>query len=70
MQYPTAFTPPLPVAFDWKNYLTPVKNQGVCASCWAFASTNVMEAFVAIQYKKAPLALSSQALVDCFTEFK
>jgi len=69
VQYPTAFKPALPVAFDWKKNLTPVKNQGMCASCWAFASTTVMEAFISIQFKKTPVALSSQAMVDCDMEF-
>ena len=70
VQYPTAFTPPLPVAFDWKKNLGPVKDQGRCASCWAFASTSVMEAFISIQSRQAPVPLSPQSMVDCFTEFK
>jgi hypothetical protein len=69
VQYPTAFKPPLPVSYDWKKNLTPVKNQGMCASCWAFASTTVMEAFISIQFKKTPVALSPQAMVDCDMEF-
>ena len=69
MQYPTSFSPSLPVAFDWKKNMSPIKNQGLCASCWAFATTNVMEAFISIQFKKTPVPLSSQALVDCYTEF-
>ena len=70
VQYPTAFIPPLPVAFDWKKNLGPVKDQGRCASCWAFASTSVMEAFISIQSRQAPVPLSPQSMVDCFTEFK
>ena len=69
VQYPTAFKPALPVAYDWKKNLTPVKNQGMCASCWAFASTSVMEAFISIQFKKTPAELSSQSMVDCNMEF-
>jgi len=69
LQYPISFSPPLPVAFDWKRNLTPVKNQGVCASCWAFASTTVMEAYISIQFKKTPVPLSPQSMVDCDMEF-
>ena len=53
------------MAFDWRKNLSPVKEQGLCASCWAFASTTVMEAYISIQLKKMPVSLSPQAMVDC-----
>ena len=36
----------LPEEFDgslvWKDYLSPIKNQGKCGSCWAWASTSAL----------------------------
>lgn len=36
----------IPNSFDgrkvWKGLLTPIKNQGKCGSCWAFASTSTL----------------------------
>ena len=69
LQVPIKFSPPLPVAFDWKKNLSPVKTQGLCSSCWAFASTTVMEASISIQYKKTPIPLSPQSMVDCYSDF-
>jgi putative hemolysin len=63
----------LPAAFDWRDYLggdwtTPVKNQGVCGSCWAFGAVGAVEASLNI-FNNDPnldLDLSEEYLVsDC-----
>ena len=68
---PSAFAGP--EEFDWRdrlgqNWLTSVKNQGGCGSCWAFAAVGVSESIRNI-YQNDPgidLDLSEQYLVsDC-----
>jgi cathepsin L len=56
----------LPKSVDWrtKGVTTPVKNQGGCGSCWAFASTAVLESHIAIQ-TGVLLELSEQQFVSC-----
>ena len=57
-----------PESWDWRDYgvVTKVKNQGHCSSCWAFATTGVVESFQAIYSKNHSLiSLSEQNLMDC-----
>jgi len=62
-----------PASFDWRNYdssnwLTPVKNQGGCGSCWAFSAVGVAEAAhnIGTDDPTLDLDLSEQYLVsDC-----
>jgi len=59
-----------PATLDWRNvngtsYLTPVKNQGGCGSCWIFSGTCSMESRWAIKNKVPVPNLSEQNVVDC-----
>jgi len=58
----------LPASVDWrtKGIVTPVKNQGGCGSCWAFASTETMESFAALSVDPPrQVILAPQQLVSC-----
>ncbi|MEW5871816.1 MAG: C1 family peptidase [Chloroflexota bacterium] len=65
-------TTALPTSFDWRNnggdWLSPVKNQGMCGSCWSFSAVGVSEAAfnIAASNPNLDLDLSEQYLVtDC-----
>jgi C1A family cysteine protease len=52
---------------DWrsKNAITPVKNQGSCGSCWAFAATEAIESEAFISKKYKLFVLGPQQIVSC-----
>jgi C1A family cysteine protease len=55
---------------DWRNvdgisYVSPIKNQGSCGSCWAFAETAALESQMMIATGGLPTNLSEQILVSC-----
>lgn len=61
----------LPMEFDWrniggKNYLSPVRNQGNCGSCYAFATMAMFESRIRILTNNTQTpVLSTQDIVSC-----
>ena len=60
-----------PASFDWRsnggNFVTPIRDQSSCGSCWAFASTAALESATLItnDTPDTDLDLSEQVLVSC-----
>ncbi|MED6107200.1 hypothetical protein PIB30_011770 [Stylosanthes scabra] len=56
----------IPKTMDWRKrgVVTPIKDQGICGSCWAFSSVAAIEGIHKITTGKL-VSLSEQELVDC-----
>jgi cathepsin L len=57
----------VPASIDWreKGVVNPVRDQGQCGSCWAFATTANAESVWAISNNNQLFDLSEEFLVDC-----
>lgn len=67
-QKPAVRDAEIPEAFDWRNIdgvLPPVKDQGNCGSCWAFAIIGALESAEVIQGGKSISNYSEQHMVSC-----
>jgi C1A family cysteine protease len=64
----------VPVSFDWRsnggNYVTPVRNQGNCGSCWAFATTAALESYILIKDSRSGQDdnRAEEMLLSCSTD--
>jgi hypothetical protein len=72
--YQETFTA-VPASFDWRNvdgdgtsYVTPIRNQASCGSCWAFAATAGLESYTLMTQNKpnTELNLAEQILLSCY----
>ncbi|MFP4547302.1 MAG: C1 family peptidase [Fidelibacterota bacterium] len=64
----------IPANFDWRdndgNWVTPVKSQGACGSCWDFSAVGQIEAWWKIHYDypDSNIDLSEQYILSCGSE--
>jgi len=57
-------------SIDWRalGKVSPIQNQGMCGSCWAFAASAAMESSYMINANLSEAKLAEQQFVDCDTQ--
>jgi C1A family cysteine protease len=72
MMDPYAALPSIPASYDWrnvggKNFVTPVRNQNPCGSCWAFGPVAALEAksLITFNWPGRDLNLAEQIVLSC-----
>lgn len=65
-QHPQGKLQAVPDAIDYRDYgyVSPVKNQGQCGSCWSFSITGQVESLHRI-FNDDMVSLSEQMLIEC-----
>ena len=60
----------IPTSMDWRSmgYVTDIKDQGHCGSCWAFSAVGVIEGQHA-KVNQTLVSLSEENIVDCSSSF-
>lgn len=56
-----------PSSVDWttKGAVTPIKDQGMCGSCWAYSATEGIESATFMATGKLPPPLAPQQIISC-----
>jgi len=57
----------LPESKDWRDdgIITKPKDQGMCGSCWAFATVETLESYLALKTGEDAIELSAQQITSC-----
>ena len=56
----------LPASWDWRPQCTPIKDQGICGDCWAYASVGSLECNILI-HDGITRDISEEFVTDCYT---
>ena len=57
----------LPSSWDWRQKCTPIKDQGNCADCWAYASVGDLECNILI-HDGITVDISEEFVTDCYLD--
>lgn len=61
----------IPETYDWRLYgaVSPVKDQAICGSCWAFAAAGALEGAYFLKNGGNLIRFSEQSMTDCSWDF-